>query len=191
VKFQGSLSSRRLLLYGLPDLKLFPVIISDISLSETDLGYVDDWAIFQEALSWEHLEQSIQARFDEIEAGSIENRIFFNPGKCKVLMHRSFLKLYFRFNDSILPVVEEVKYLGIIFKPPKASFEHTLSLPNYQMYSKVMKSIFPGWTLGKIQYCPPILMYLSRNQENLLETRYRYTFKATLGLPSSAPNAVI
>ena len=58
MKFQGSLSSRRLLLYGLPDLKLFPVIISDISLSETDLGYVDDWAIFQEALSWEHLEQS-------------------------------------------------------------------------------------------------------------------------------------
>jgi len=83
------------------------------------------------------------------------NHVFFNPGQCKVLMHRSPIKISLRLNGSISPVVEEVKFLGIIFN------------------------------------ALPILVHLTRDQDNLLETSYRYTVKSTLGLPAPSPNAVI
>jgi hypothetical protein len=50
---------------------------------------------------------------------------------------------------------------------------------------------FQGWILGNIQHSVPIVVHLTRDQENVLETSYCYAIQAALGLPSSTPNAVI
>jgi hypothetical protein len=66
------------------------------------------------SLTWSHLEESLQARLDELEVWFIEIRVFFNPGKYKHSL---------RINGSILPVVEEIKNLGITLNVSKASFD--------------------------------------------------------------------
>jgi len=134
VWFKGTKRIELLLLYALSQcfsisVKLFQMLFTDIPLSKQDLVYMDDCAVFKQALLWAHLEQSPQSRLKQIEVWSIANRVLLHPGKCKAFMH------------------EEVEYLGITFNSRTASSEP------FSFHWTPMLSIWPRKSGAEETWC--------------------------------------
>jgi hypothetical protein len=109
-------------------------------------------------------------------------------------------------NRILLPIAEEVKYLGIFSSARKSIYAafslckhisalakksdidvdmiHTLRSFHYQIPVQVIKSIFQAWTLGILKYSLPLLAHVSRDQANKFESNHRNDLKASLGIPS-------
>jgi hypothetical protein len=60
---------------------------------------------------------------NELSAWVVANRVFFNPGKCKVLFHWLPSKIQIFLNENLLSCVNKIKYLAIALTKPRAQFE--------------------------------------------------------------------
>ena len=120
-RFRGSFNSLVKLTYGLPQgsplsVKPFRVLPLDHPLDALDIVFMDNCASFHVTFT-----NLIQDRLNEIMEWTNTNRVFFYPGKFKVLMHRIQMTLQLTMKGTLIPVVDKVKYLDITSGSPTAA----------------------------------------------------------------------